>query len=208
MKFQNQIRKVIFESLMNESQAFKALEQQLSKVDETFIKFAQDRIVELDKELDSARGEKDFPRFKAALEEKTKVMDELINAHKKRMEILEKMKLAVQTDFEGAELRGEKVFMGENLEYFDPEFFKKGERVRIESSNFFIEVEKMSDDKNQFVLQDFNSEGFKMGDVAVIQNFNIGGDAKMKMYRKFEERYENMGESQINNITSIIKDPA
>ena len=135
-------------------------------------------------------------------------MDELINAHKKRMEILEKMKLAVKTDFEGAELRGEKVFMGENLEYFDTEFFKKGERVRIESSNFFIEVEKMSDDKNQFVLQDFNSEGFKMGDVAVIQNFNIGGDAKMKMYRKFEERYENMGESQINNITSIIKDPA
>ncbi len=193
---------------MNESQAFKSLEQQLAKVDETFIKYSQDRMIELDKEIEDARAEKDFPRFKTALEGKNAAIDDLINAHNKRMEILVKMKESINSDLQGALQRGEKVFMGEKLEYFSSENFKKGERIRIESNNYFLELEKTVDDKNQFVLQDMNIEGLKLGDIIQVGDFNLGGDAKMTVYRKVDQRYESMGETVIENVSSLVKDPA
>lgn len=208
MNIENHIRKVIFESLINESQAFKALEQQMSKVDETFIKYAQDRITELDKEMEAARKEKDFPRYKNALEEKVKAMDDLISAHNKRMEILEKMKESLATDKQAADNQGDRVFMEEKLESFASDDFRKGERVRIESQSAFFEMEKGSDDQNQFVVQDTNVDGIKLGDVLVIQDFAIGGSARMRVYRKIGERYEDLGETEAHNVNSIVKDPA
>ena len=208
MNIQDQIRKVIFESLIKESQAFKALEQQMSKVDETFIKYAQDRITELDKEMEDARKKRDFPRYKNALEEKVRAMDDLISAHKKRMEILEKMKKSISLDQQAADNQGERVFMEEKLESFANDEFQKGDRVRFESQSAFFEIEKGSEEQNQFVVQDTNVDGIKLGDVLVIQDFAIGGTARMRIYRKIGQRFEDLGETEVHNINSIVKDPA
>jgi exonuclease VII large subunit len=208
VNFRNQIRKVIFKSLIKENQAFEALEQQLSKVEDTFISFSQSRIEELDKELQSAKEEKEFGRFRRALEEKSQALSDLVDAHEKKMEILRKMSESIKSEVDIANTQGEKVFSDNEIDAFDAQELQAGQRFRIESNASFIEVEKISEENNQFRLEDGNIQGLKAGDVLQIQGFSVGGDSNITVYRKIGERYEKLSDFVLSNIISIVENPA
>jgi len=208
VEIKNQIRKVIFKSLIKEDQAFDALENQLSKVEDTFISFSRSRIEELNKELDSAKEEKEFARFRRALEEKSQALSDLIDAHQKKMEILNKMHENIKSELDIANTQGEKVFSDNEFDNFNAQEFTSGQRFRIESNASFIEVEKISEESNQFKLEDGNIKGLKSGDVLQIQDFSVGGDSKVSVYRKIGERYEKLSDFTLSNIIKITENPA
>lgn len=208
MNLNNQIRKVIFKSLIKENQAFEALERQLSKVEDTFISFSQSRIEELDKEIQSAREEKEFGKFRRALEEKSQALSELIDAHNKKMEILKKMSDNIKSEVDIANTQGEKVFSDNELDSFVVQELQAGQRFRIESNASFIEVEKISEENNQFRLEDGNIQGLKAGDVLQIQDFSVGGNTNVTVYREIGGRFEKLSDFTLSNIISIIENPA
>ena len=92
---------------------------------------------------------------------------------------------------------------------FENENFNKDWVLRIETQKFKLDVVKQVEDGNNYRIINTNIPGLESGDLVALPNLSIGGNGKVKVYRKINDRYEEIvdGGMEIQNIKKLIKNP-
>ncbi len=173
------------------------------------IKLFEKNLEKLNNEEKSAISNEDYSELKKI---KTKQMDALtkvINGYNTKIQLLNQQKSDLHGQIIDVDAKGANVFNNQNMTEFENENFKKDWVLRIQTEKFKLDLVKQVKEGNNYRIIDTNIPGLVSGDLAALPNLSIGGNGKLKIYRKINDKYEEIvdGGMEVQNIKSLVKNP-
>ncbi len=194
-------------ALINENQAFAALEDKLKDVDEGFVQVNEKRFEKLRAEEDSAMAEENYVELERIKKEKVSVLAKLIASYKKKTELLEQIHDGIKQELDMLGVHGGGVFKNKPITEFNNEDFQKGNTVKFITTSSETTVTKLNDN-NQYSIVSTNAPGMSAGDILALPDMAIGSSARITVYRKIGDRFQQVGMPELSNIKEIIKNPS
>ena len=173
------------------------------------IKLFEKNLEKLNNEEKSAISNEDYSELKKI---KTKQMDALtkvINGYNTKIQLLNQQKSDLHGQIIDVDAKGANVFNNQNMTEFENENFKKDWVLRIQTEKFKLDLVKQVKEGNNYRIIDTNIPGLVSGDLAALPNLSIGGNGKLKIYRRINDKYEEIvdGGMEVQNIKSLVKNP-
>lgn len=212
-EFKNLIRQKSL-SLLKETQAFSHntdsnLGEKIEDIEEGFIDRYERKLDSLDKEEKKAEEKEEYAEIQRINEEKLAILSKLIAAHAKKVEYLNAKRTELKQKLEDLGVQGHGVFKNKSINEFNNELFKKGNIVSIKTKSADLKVQKLNDALSQYKVLDSNAPGILAGDVVVLPNMKVGGQAQIRVYRKMDnERFEELSQPTLSMIMNITKNPS
>lgn len=209
------IRKLIRKEslrMIKESQAsflsedFGNVKSVIQDVDDGIIEVNEKRLTKLEGEEKTARKKEDFTELKRIKEEQVAATNKLIKGYAKKVELLIKAKENLQQEMLNIQTNGSNVFKNQEISEFSNENFEKGWALRIETPNTSTNLVKDMD-TNAYRVTHTNIPSLEVDDLLQLPDLKIGGSGDVKVYRKVGDKYENIANFKIDNITNMIKNP-
>lgn len=197
--------KILSES--GDNQALSTLNDKVSDVEKYYISTDEKELEKLNSEEEKAIEKEDYVDLQRIREAKKGLLGKLIVSYKKKIELYEQLRLTIGQEIETMGVKGSSVFKNKEMHEFNNESFEKGNTIKIGTISSEITVQKISDN-NQYKVLDSSAPGIMPGYLVSIPNLKIGNSAKIKVYRPMGTRYEEVAAPTIQNIKSIIKNPA
>lgn len=167
------------------------------------------KLEKLNNEEKSAVSKEDFSELNRIKSEQMDALTKIINGYNTKIKLLNQQKSELHSQIVDVSAKGAGVFNNQSMTEFENENFKKDWALRIETSKFKLDVVKQIEDGNNYRIVDTNIPGLISDDLLAIPNLSIGGNGKLKVYRKINNRYEEIvdGGMEIQNIKKLIKNP-
>jgi len=154
----------------------------------------------------SARDKEDFSELKSAKGDQLTNLTKVINAYKKKIELLIAQQIELKSEVEDIISRGSNVFKNTELQEFDNETFEKGWGLQIDTTNSSTKLVKILD-VNAYKVMDSNIPNIEVGDLLKLPNLKIGGRGNVSVYRKIGDRHEEVATFEFDNVTNMLKNP-
>lgn len=194
--------------LLKENEAFAELESKVDSVEESFIEVYEKKLDKLKSAEEKAMGEENYVELQKIKVEKVTALKRLIDAYKVKTKVLEQIHDGLKQEIDELGSKGSGVFKNKSLNEFTNEDLPKGTVVKITTNSSDIKLEKVTDN-NQYSILETTANGLVPGDVLALPPMvKIGHSAKISVYRKIGERFQEVGKPELQNITAIIKNPA
>lgn len=200
------LRRESLRILNEDNQALSSLHDKVDDVDDYFISTDEKKLEKLSSEEEKAMDKEDYADLQRIKEEKEKLLGRLIISYKKKIELYEELRQAIGQELQNMGVKGSSVFKNKEITEFNNEMIEKGITLKISSLVNSLTIQKISDN-NQYKVLDSTVPYIQPGDVVSIPNVKIGGSAKLKVYRQIGERYNEVGDTTIQNVRKIIKNP-
>ncbi len=167
------------------------------------------KLEKLNNEEASALNKEDFAELKRIKSEQMDALTKIINGYNTKVKLLSQQKSDLHSQMVDVAAKGAGVFKNQSMTEFENENFKKDWALRIETSKFKLDVVKQIEDGNNYRIVDTNIPGLIAGDLLAIPNLSLGGSGKLKVYRKINDRYEEIveGGMELQNIKKLIRNP-
>lgn len=182
-------------------------ERVIQDIDDSIIDVNEKKLAKLKNEEQSAKDKEDFTELKRIKEDQIAAVDKLIKGYSKKVELLGKVKSGLGEEMITLQKNGAGVFKNQEISEFKNETFQKDWGLRIETSNFFINLVKILNDRNAFKIVTTNVTGLQPGDLLQLPDLKIGGGGKVGVYRDINGRVENVSNFNIQNIIKMVKNP-
>lgn len=199
--------------LLSENQAFAnreqfhQLEKKLTDVDEHFVDVNEKNFEKLKREEEAAVKKEDYAELERIKNDKSELLGRLISSYKKKIELYSQLKAALDLEITDMGAQGSNVFKNKELTEFNNEDFEKGNSVKISTIATEITIQKVSDN-NQYKVINSSAPQIIEGDILVVPNMKLGNSVTVSVYRKFGDRFEEVGKPTIQNIRKITKNPS
>lgn len=194
--------------LLKENGAFADLEDRVSSVDESFIEVYEKKLEKLKSAEEKAMVDEDYTELHKIKQEKAIALKRLIDAYKVKAKTLEQIYDGLNQEINSLGSQGSRVFKNKPIDEFSNEELLKGNIVKISTNSSDIKLEKIND-KNQYSILETNANGLQTGDIlALPTSIKVGSPAKIVVYRKIDNRFQEIGKPDLQNIKSIIKNPS
>jgi len=167
------------------------------------------KLEKLNNEEKSAISKEDYSELKDIKSAQMDALTKVINGYNTKIKLLNQQKNDLHGQIVDVAAKGANVFNNQNMTEFENVNFKKGWALRIQTEKFKIDLVKQVEDGNNYRIVSTNIPGLESGDLASLPNLSIGGNGKLKIYRKINDRYEEIvdGGMEIQNIKKMIKNP-
>jgi hypothetical protein len=194
--------------LLKENGAFADLEDKVDSVDESFIEVYEKKLDKLKSAEEKAMTDENYVELQKIKEEKVVALKRLIDAYKVKTKVLEQIHDGLKQEIGELGSKGSGVFKNKSLNEFSNEELPKGSLIKITTNSSDLKLEKITDN-NQYSILETTATGLQPGDVlALPATVKIGSPAKVTVYRKIGDRFQQVGTPQLQNITAITKNPA
>lgn len=163
----------------------------------------------LNNEEKSAISKEDYSELKRIKAEQMNALTKVINGYNTKIKLLSQQKSDLHQQIVDVAAKGANVFNNQDMTEFENVNFKKGWALRIQTEKFKIDLVKQIEDGNNYRIVSTNIPGLEPGDLASLPNLSIGGNGKLKIYRKINGRYEEIvdGGMELQNIKKMVKNP-
>jgi hypothetical protein len=165
------------------------------------------RLEKLNNEEKSATNNEDYLELRNIKEQQLEALSKMINSYKSKIKLLEVQKQELEVEFEGLKSKGGNVFKNQSIDEFSNENFQKDWGLRIKTQNSVIDVVKITENSNAYKVISTDVVGLNEGDLLQLPNLKIGGSGKVAVYRKIEEKFENVKNFTLENVVSLTKNP-
>lgn len=193
--------------LMRESQASSHLEDVIGDIDAGLIQLYQKKFDKLKSDEEKAIEKEDYADLKRIKQDQVEALRKLIKFYEKKVEYLSKLGVEIETSAQEVGSKGISVFSNKSLNEFKNEELIKGSKVKISGGQKFFVIEKASEN-NAYKVLDTNIEGIESGDILALSDMKIGAPGNVRVYRKVNDRFEELKTMKFNNVTEIIKNPS
>lgn len=194
--------------LLKENGAFADLEDKVDSVDESFIEVYQKKLDKLKAAEEKAMADENYVELQKIKEEKVVALKRLIDAYKVKTKVLEQIHDGLKQEIGELGSKGSGVFKNKTLNEFSNEDLPKDTIIKITTNSAEIKLKKITD-SNQYSILETTANGLAPGDVLALPPIvKIGSPAKVSVYRKIGERFQEVGKPELQNITAITKNPA
>lgn len=200
------LRRESLRILNEDNQALSSLHDKVNDVDDYFISTDEKKLERLNSEEEKAVDKEDYADLQRIKEEKKNVLGKLIVSYRKKIELYEELRGAISQELENMGVKGSSVFKNKEINEFSNETTEKGTTLKISSLVNSITIQKVNEN-NQYKVIDSTAPYIQAGDIVAIPNVKIGGSLKIKVYRQIGDRYNEVGETTIQNVRQIIKNP-
>lgn len=190
-----------------DKEAFQQLEKKITDVDEHFVDVNEKNFERLKREEEAAIKKEDYADLQRIKNEKKELLGKLIASYKKKVELFTQLQNALETEIQDMGTKGSNVFKDKEINEFNGEEFQKGDTIKFSTIATEITVKKISDN-NQYQVLNSTAPGVEPGDVLVLPNMKIGSSAPITVYRKFGDRFSEIGKPTIQNLRKITKNPS
>lgn len=182
--------------------------QSMKRVND-YIGLLEKNLEKLNNEENSAMDKEDFLSLKDIKESQLSELKAMIKSYEKKLELLNIQKSELEEEVSKVNDKGAGVFKNQEISEFSAEAFKKGWGLRIETSNYFIDLVKQMEETNNFKVVNTNISGLKPGYVMAVPMLKIGGEGIINIYRDAGgNRYEELEKPLIiRNIKGMYKNP-
>jgi hypothetical protein len=167
------------------------------------------KLEKLNNEEKSAISKEDYSELKKIKSEQMDALTKVINGYNTKIKLLNQQKSDLHGQIVDVAAKGANVFNNQNMTEYENENFKKGWALRIQTEKFKLDLIKQVEDGNNYRIVDTDIPGLESGDLASLPNLSLGGNGKLKIYRKINDRYEEIvdGGMEIQNIKKMVKNP-
>jgi hypothetical protein len=194
--------------LVKENGAFAALEDKVDSVDESFIEVYQKKLDKLESAEEKAMAEENYVELQSIKEQKVVALKRLIDAYKFKTKILEQIHDGLKQELDEIGSKGSGVFRDKAMNEFTNEDVPKGTVLKLTTNSAEIKIEKITDN-NQYSILETNATGFQPGDVlAMPPAVKVGHSANVTIYRKINDRFQEIGKTNLQVIKGITKNPS
>ena len=194
--------------LINENQAFSGIYDKIDDVEDGFVAVNQKRFEQLKNSESKAKENEDYAELQNIRQEQSKVLTKLIKSFKKKTELYEELKNAIDSDGENIAFKGNKVFGDKELNEVNDETMTVGHILIIKSPTTETKLKKYSDGNNYQVVTT-NIKGLQGGDFFVPKTeLKTGNPCKVDIYRDIAGGPEYLKTLGFNTITNLIKNPS
>lgn len=190
-----------------DKEAFQQLEKKITDVDEHFVDVNEKNFERLKREEEAAIKKEDYADLQRIKNEKKELLGKLIASYKKKVDLFTQLQNALETEIQDMGTKGSNVFKDKEINEFNGEEFQKGDTIKLSTIATEIVVKKISDN-NQYQVLDSSAPGILAGDVLALPNMKIGSSAPITVYRKFGDRFNEIGKPTIQNLRKITKNPS
>jgi len=196
-------------SFLKESSAVDADTKQSMKRVNDYIGLLEKNLEKLNNEEKSAMDKEDFLSLKDIKTSQLNELSAMIKSYEKKLELLNVQKSELEEEVSNVNNQGAGIFKNQEISEFSADEFQKGWGLRIETSNYFMDLIKQMEDTNNFKVVNTNIPGLKSGYVMAIPMLKIGGEGTISVYRDSGGgRYEELGKPlTIRNIKGMYKNP-
>ena len=196
-------------SFLKESSVSDADTKQSMKRVNDYIGLLEKNLEKLNNEEKSAMDKEDFLSLKDIKTSQLNELSAMIKSYEKKLELLNVQKSELEEEVSNVNDKGAGVFKNQEISEFSADEFQKGWGLRIETSNYFMDLIKQMEDTNNFKVVNTNIPGLKSGYVMAIPMLKIGGEGTISVYRDSGGgRYEELGKPlTIRNIKGMYKNP-
>lgn len=212
MEFKNKAQLLEFirkESLklFMENEAFSTIENTLKDVDDGFVSVNEKRYEKLKGEEEKAKAKEDYSELHKIKQQQVEVIGKLIASYEKKNELLGQIRDGLKQELDDLGIKGSKVFRDNPINEFKNEDFQKGQTIKVKTNSAELTLKKISDN-NQYQILGANAPGIQPGDIIVLPNMKVGGSAKIKVYRQIGARHQEIGDTVLDTIKEITKNPS
>lgn len=194
--------------LVTENGAFADLEDKVESVDESFIDVYQKKLDKLKSAEEKAMAEENYVELQKIKEEKIIALKRLIDAYKVKTKYLQDIHDGLKLEIDKLGNEGSGVFKNKQLTEFSNEELPKGSVIKITTNSSEIKLNKLTA-LNQYSVLETNANGLAPGDVlALPASIKVGHPAKITVYRKIGDRFQEIGKPDLQNIKGIVKNPS
>lgn len=167
------------------------------------------KLEKLNNEEKSAISKEDYSELKRIKGEQMDALTKVINGYNTKIKLLSQQKSDLHGQIVDVAAKGANVFNNQDMTEFENVNFKKGWALRIQTEKFKLDLVKQVEDGNNYRIVSTNIPGLEPGDLASLPNLSLGGNGKLKIYRKIDDRYEEIvaGGMELQNIKKMIKNP-
>jgi hypothetical protein len=192
---------------LKENEAFAALEDRVESIDESWIDVYEKKLAKLKSAEEKAMAEENYVELQKIKEEKVVAIKRLIDAYKLKTKTLEELHNGLKQEIGELGSQGSGVFKNKQLNEFTNEELPKDTIIQLSTNSSKIKLKKISDN-NQYSVLETTAPGISPGDVLSLAPIvKIGHPAKITIYRKFNDRFKEVGSSQLETIREITKNP-
>lgn len=192
---------------LKENEAFTALEDRVESIDESWIDVYEKKLAKLKSAEEKAMAEENYVELQKIKEEKVVAIKRLIDAYKLKTKTLEELHNGLKQEIGELGSQGSGVFKNKQLDEFTNEELPKDTIIQLSTNSSKIKLKKISDN-NQYSVLETTAPGISPGDVLSLAPIvKIGHPAKITIYRKFNDRFKEVGSSQLETIREITKNP-
>lgn len=193
---------------LKENEAFTALEDRVESIDESWIDVYEKKLAKLKSAEEKAMAEENYVELQKIKEEKVVAIKRLIDAYKLKTKTLEELHNGLKQEIGELGSQGSGVFKNKKLNKFTNEELPKDTIIQLSTNSSKIKLKKISDN-NQYSVLETTASGIFTGDIlSLAPTIEIGHPAKITIYRKFNDRFKEIGSSQLETIREITKNPA
>lgn len=212
MEFKNKIQLLEFirkESLklFVENEAFSTIENTLEDVDDGFISVNEKRYEKLKAEEEKAKAKEDYSELQTIKQKQVEVIGKLIASYQKKNDLLTQIRDGLKQELDHIGMNGSKVFKDNPISEFKNEDFQKGQTIRVQTNSSELTLRKISEN-NQYQILSTTAPGLQPGDIIVLPNMKVGDSAKIKVYRQIGARPQEIGDTVLDTIKAITKNPS
>lgn len=192
--------------ILKETQAFDNLIKKAAEYDELLTVNIQKKFEDLLKQEKSAVEAEDFVEYKKTKEEQKEAARKLILIFDKKKESYQNIYEEIIKQIEALERDGDSVFKDKEINEFKNDEFEMGQKIKIVTNNSETIISK-SNDNNVYEIMNTTIPGLIVGDFLKMPDLKLGGGGKVTVYKKTENKYEEVKQFDYENVKKIIKNP-
>lgn len=192
--------------ILKETQAFDNLVKKIAEYDEILTVNIEKKFEDLIKQEKSAVESEDFLEYKRVKEEQKEAARNLISIFNRKKESYKNIYDEILNQINSLERDGDSIFKDKEINEFKNEEFERGQKVKIVTTGSETILSK-ANDNNVYEILNTNIPGLNVGDFLKMSDLKIGGGGKIVVYKKSENKYEEVKQFDYENIKKIIKNP-
>ena len=146
-------------SFLKESSAVDADTKQSMKRVNDYIGLLEKNLEKLNNEEKSAMDKEDFLSLKDIKTSQLNELSAMIKSYEKKLELLNVQKSELEEEVSNVNNQGAGIFKNQEISEFSADEFQKGWGLRIETSNYFMDLIKQMEDTNNFKVVNTNIPG-------------------------------------------------
>lgn len=176
----------------------------LEELESTYINVNEKNLSQLKNKEEKAKEEEDFEEFKNIKNEQKKIIDRLIQAYEKKLELLNDISSKLNEEIQKTTHEGVGVFSNKEISEFNNEKIQIGDILNITSNKTSTDLRKI-DEKGIYEVIKTSIPNIKSGDSFLLADpFKRGERVKITVVRNGKILQKPF---YIKNITGITKNP-
>jgi hypothetical protein len=193
---------------INENRAsFSALKDQLKDVDKILLSSYEKELDREEKMAEKHKNEKNIEEFILSVEKQRGIINKLVSSLERKVDILKNMKTSKDEEYQDSLERGVNIFKNVMLKSFDNLKYKKGQRIEFKNKSYSLALEKSKDDANVYTVLKSNIQNVQPQDVVKADNFSMGENAKITLYKLVGDKYQQVSSFEIKGVVDVVLDP-